>query len=87
MKEQTSATTETLSKGRTIIDFTGKTIFRPAGVSSLSLVRLAGTLAFLLKQLLRPAGVSSLSLVRLAGTPAFLLKQLLPVQVSDTTKA
>ncbi len=27
MKEQTSATTETLSKGRTMIDFTGKTIY------------------------------------------------------------
>jgi transposase len=27
MKQQTSATTETLSKGRTMIDFTGKTIF------------------------------------------------------------
>ena len=51
MKEQTSATTETLSKGRTMIDFTGKTIFRLAEVSSTSIVRLAGTLAFLLKQL------------------------------------
>ena len=27
MKEQTSATTETLSKGRTTIDFTGETIY------------------------------------------------------------
>ncbi len=27
MKEQTSATTETQSKGRTMIDFTGKTIY------------------------------------------------------------
>jgi len=52
MKEQTSATTETLSKGRTMIDFTGKTIFRLAEVSSSSIVRLAGTPAFLLKQLL-----------------------------------
>lgn len=27
MKEQTSATTETLNKGKTMIDFTGKTIY------------------------------------------------------------
>ncbi|MGI8636039.1 MAG: IS110 family transposase, partial [Segetibacter sp.] len=27
MKQQTSATTETLHKGRTMIDFTGKTIY------------------------------------------------------------